>query len=36
VQRAIVDRIMAVDGIERLAHGPELGRLVEQCLQEVA
>jgi kynurenine 3-monooxygenase len=35
-QRAVVDRVITLDGIERFAHGPELDRLLEQCLQEVA
>lgn len=36
VQRTVVDRIMAIDGIETLLEGPHMESLVRQCIQEVA
>jgi kynurenine 3-monooxygenase len=35
-QRALVDRILALEGIEARLRGPEVASLVEHCIQEVA
>jgi kynurenine 3-monooxygenase len=35
-QRAVVDRILAVDGIEKRLQGPEMIALAARCIQELA